>query len=196
MHLAHHHPAPARIAEAMLRHQAGLALGDRINPARRTTPATEAIRELPNVTQLLDFCEDAPSWVYQRDFQGREPFLLRPDAQDPFSFIPLPIHDKRALPAACGRFWIELETGSALLPGDTLVYWRYGEAASPAHMALCGAVVAEASALPRPCRAGQRRGSRRSPLPGRGYGALDSWWWLLRLRRYPHGAHSPAPVER
>jgi len=124
MLIALHHPSPAAIADAMLRHQAALELGQRLNPARATTPAAEALSELPNVVSLADFAEDTPACVYQREFQGREPFLLRPDAADPFSFVPVAIQTGHARHAPEGRYWVELGSGFALVPADTLVYWR------------------------------------------------------------------------
>ena len=124
MLIAHHHPSPSAIAAAMLRYQAALELGERMAPARRSTAAAAALTELANVTSLEDFCGDSPACVYQREFQGREPYLLRADPADPYSFTLVAVHDHRPLPAPCGRYWIELAAGQVLVPGNTLVYWR------------------------------------------------------------------------
>lgn len=119
-----HHPSPAAIANAMLRYQDALELGERLAPARTSTAAAAALIGLASVTSIKDFCGDSPACVYQREFQGREPYLLRADSADPYGFTLAAVHDHRPLPAPCGRYWLEVTAGLVLVPADTLVYWR------------------------------------------------------------------------
>lgn len=120
----HHPPSASATAGAMLRYQAALELGARIAPARTSTAAAAALVQLASVTSVEAFCGNAPACVYQREFQGCEPYLLRPDPADAYGFTLVAVHEHRPLPAPCGRYWLQLAAGQVLVPGDTLIYWR------------------------------------------------------------------------